>query len=211
MSVAVKLFIDKEKQRVLFAESDKDFVDVLFSFLTLPLGTIVRLLGKQSGVGCLDEVYKSVESLSVEHFQTEACKTMLLEPLSAAANQCDRLKVKVDYRNPRSIYVCSKNCYNDFSSVRNVICKACKGRHDMLLELPWNNNASVGYDADGVFIRSGRTLIITDDLLVAPASTCLVFSLFEKFGLNERADIKEEFLHLDKQKVSLNFKYTINF
>jgi hypothetical protein len=60
-TVAVnQLFIDKEKQKVLFAESDKEFVDVLFSFLTLPLGSIVRLLGKQSGVGCPDEVYKSV-------------------------------------------------------------------------------------------------------------------------------------------------------
>ncbi|XP_072151442.1 uncharacterized protein [Setaria viridis] len=86
-TVAVKLFLDKEKQRVLLAESDNDFVDVLFSFLTLPLGTIVRLLGKQSGAGCLDEVYKSVESLSIDHFQTKACKAMLLSPLNAAANQ----------------------------------------------------------------------------------------------------------------------------
>ncbi|GJN26557.1 hypothetical protein PR202_gb14496 [Eleusine coracana subsp. coracana] len=36
-TVEVKLFIDKERQKVLFAESDKDFVDVLFSFLMLPL------------------------------------------------------------------------------------------------------------------------------------------------------------------------------
>ena len=205
-TVAVKLFIDKEKQRVLFAESDKDFVDVLFSFLTLPLGTIVRLLGKQSGLGCLDEVYKSVASLSIEHFQTEACKTMLLAPLSSAATQCGRLKVKIDNTNPRSIYVCrSTTCHERvFSSVHNPICKSCKGLPCMLRELPGNGNAAVGYDADGVFVKSGPTLIITDDLQVAPASTCLVFSLLEKIGLNEGADIKEEFLHLDYSKVSLS-------
>ncbi|KAL6838849.1 hypothetical protein ACP4OV_031285 [Aristida adscensionis] len=55
-AIAVKLFVDKEKRKVLFAESDKEFVDVLFSFLTMPLGAIVRLLGKQSQAGCLDEV-----------------------------------------------------------------------------------------------------------------------------------------------------------
>nr|CAB3488123.1 unnamed protein product [Digitaria exilis] len=44
-------------------ESGKEFVDVLLSFLTLPLGTIVRLLGKESSLGCFDELYKSVESL----------------------------------------------------------------------------------------------------------------------------------------------------
>lgn len=71
-TVAVKLYIDKEKQKVLFAESDKEFVDELFSFLTMPLGTIVRVLGKRSEVGCLDELYKSVENLSEDHFQSKA-------------------------------------------------------------------------------------------------------------------------------------------
>uniref|UniRef100_A0A0E0KUL7 Uncharacterized protein n=1 Tax=Oryza punctata TaxID=4537 RepID=A0A0E0KUL7_ORYPU len=70
-TVAVKLYIDKEKKKVMLAESDKDFVDVLFSFLTLPLGTVVRLLGKQSQVGCFDLLYKSVENLSEDHFQTQ--------------------------------------------------------------------------------------------------------------------------------------------
>jgi hypothetical protein len=79
----VKLFVDKEKRKVLFAESDKEFVDVLFGFLTMPLGTIVRLLDKQSQMGCLHEVYKSVEDLSTEYFQTKACKAMLLKPLNA--------------------------------------------------------------------------------------------------------------------------------
>ncbi|WVZ86947.1 hypothetical protein U9M48_033658 [Paspalum notatum var. saurae] len=60
-TIEIKLFVDMEKRRVLFAEADKDFVDVLFSWLTLPLGTIARLLGKQSQMGCLDHVYRSVD------------------------------------------------------------------------------------------------------------------------------------------------------
>ncbi|KAF0892244.1 hypothetical protein E2562_014829 [Oryza meyeriana var. granulata] len=77
---------------MLFAESDKDFVDVLFGFLTLPLGTVVRLLGKESQAVCLDALYKSVEDLSTDYFQTKACKAMLLKPLNAAAKQCRQLK-----------------------------------------------------------------------------------------------------------------------
>ncbi|CAL5025668.1 unnamed protein product [Urochloa decumbens] len=208
-SVAVKLFIDKEKQKVLFAESDKEFVDVLFSFLTLPLGAIVRILDKQSGVGCLDEVYKSVESLSAEHFHTEACKTMLLCPHNAAASHYDRLKVKVDCRNIRSIYVCLEPCYDrGFSSVSGSICKSCNSRRLMHLKLPQNDNASVGYNGDGAFVKSGPKLIITDDLQVAPASTGLVFSLLDKFGLNEKADIEEKFLHLDYDKDGGGYKCT---
>ncbi|CAL5030268.1 unnamed protein product [Urochloa decumbens] len=209
-TVAVKLFIDKEKQKVLFAESDKEFVDVLFSFLTLPLGAIVRVLDKQSGVGCLDEVYKSVESLSTEHFHTEACKTMLLCPHNAAASHYDRLKVKVDCRNIRSIYVCLEPCYDrGFSSVSGSICKSCNSRRLMHLKLPQNDNASVGYNGDGAFVKSGPKLIITDDLQVAPASTGLVFSLLDKFGLNEKADIEEKFLHLDYDKIKSLLRRTL--
>lgn len=39
---SLKVMINKEKTKVLFAESDSDFVDVLLSFLTLPLGSIVN-------------------------------------------------------------------------------------------------------------------------------------------------------------------------
>ncbi|PON77709.1 hypothetical protein PanWU01x14_024650 [Parasponia andersonii] len=69
--------------QVLFAESDKDFVDVLLSFLTLPMGKIIRLADKKSGIGSMDELYKSVEALHRKCFWTKACKNMLLEPRSA--------------------------------------------------------------------------------------------------------------------------------
>ncbi|XP_014516124.1 uncharacterized protein LOC106773876 [Vigna radiata var. radiata] len=42
--LSLKYWVDKEKKRVIVAEADGDLVDVLFSFLTLPLGTIIRLL-----------------------------------------------------------------------------------------------------------------------------------------------------------------------
>ena len=204
-TVAVKLFIDKEKQRVLFAESDKEFVDVLFSFLTLPLGTIVRLLGKQSGVGCLDEVYKSVESLSIDHFQTKACKAMLLRPLNAAASQCGQLKMRLDDTNPREIGTClNPNCYmSSYSSVPDAVCKlsGC-GRALTFAEHPQIVHASFGYDGDGGFVKSGPKFIITDDLRVSPASTSVVFSLLDKFGLHDESNIEEKILELSSNKVS---------
>ena len=59
--------MDQEKSQVLFAEAGKDFVDALFSFLTLPLGTIARLVGKESQrklvtFGC-GSLYRSVANL----------------------------------------------------------------------------------------------------------------------------------------------------
>ena len=48
--VSLRILIDREKNHVLFAEAWKDFVDVLLGFLTLPLGTIARLVPKGSNV-----------------------------------------------------------------------------------------------------------------------------------------------------------------
>ena len=46
--ICLKLVVDRNKKKVVFAEANSDFVDILFSFLTLPMGTIVRLLANHS-------------------------------------------------------------------------------------------------------------------------------------------------------------------
>ncbi|KAE8818605.1 hypothetical protein D1007_03749 [Hordeum vulgare] len=180
-TVAVKLFIDKEKRRVLFAESDKEFVDVLFSFLTMPLGRIVRLFDKQSQVGCLDELYKSVESLAEGHFHAKVCKAMLLAPLNAAASHCDLLQVKVDDSNP----VCG--------NVMQYFGRWPESKHP----------AAVGdSNEDGVFVIGGSKFIITDDLQVSLASTRVMFCLFDQFGMPGNGSIEEKLIQLNSAKMA---------
>ena len=43
---SLKATVNKKKGKVLFAQVDSAFADVLLSFLTLPLGTIVKALSK---------------------------------------------------------------------------------------------------------------------------------------------------------------------
>jgi hypothetical protein len=42
--LTLKLLVDTKEQRVLYAEARKDVVDFLFSLLTLPVGTVVKIL-----------------------------------------------------------------------------------------------------------------------------------------------------------------------
>ncbi|KAF7003504.1 hypothetical protein CFC21_018807 [Triticum aestivum] len=191
-TVAVKLFIDKENKRVLFAESDQDFVVVLFSFLTLPLGTIVRRLGKQSQVGCLDQLYKSVEDLGEDHFHTKPCKTMLLSPRNAAAGHLRRLKVQVDDIDQSQFYACSRHM-GYFSSVPDVSCPFCFTNTMDKTIRDYNNPVEI-------FAKMRTKFIITDDLQVAPSSTGLMFSLMDKLELQEQENIEEVVLQLDSNK-----------
>ncbi|GJN01865.1 hypothetical protein PR202_ga19166 [Eleusine coracana subsp. coracana] len=205
-TIEVKLFVDHEKRKVLFAESDKEFVDVLFSFLAMPLGTIVRLLDKQSQIGCLDEIYRSVDALSLDCFETKACKGMLLAPLNAASSHCARLKINVDGTKSNEVYVCKgiKCCARvdkSFSSVPDSVCK-CGKVMESFGQSSQNDYDYAGDSKVGVFVEGCSKFIITDDLQVAPASTSLMLYLFEKLGVRDPANLKQEFHQFSSEKIT---------
>ncbi|KAG8043329.1 hypothetical protein GUJ93_ZPchr0458g22322 [Zizania palustris] len=210
-TVVVKLFVDKERSQVLFAESGTEFVDVLFSFLTMPLGTIVRLLSKHSKVGCLNEVYKSVEDLSTDYFQTKACKTMLLRPLNAAADLCDKLKVKID-TNPRAVYACrDTNCGSSDCTVSLVFGSICKCGKVMeyIGEWPQDPDDTAAAGSNGVFVKECLKFIITDDLQIAPASTSLMFSLLDQYGLQDPSFLEQKIVQLNSDKITSLLKRSL--
>ncbi|ESR49322.1 hypothetical protein CICLE_v10033960mg [Citrus x clementina] len=62
--VKLKLIIDKRDNKVLFAEAEKDFVDILFNLLYMPFGTVTRLLRDARMVGCTRNLYQSLGNLS---------------------------------------------------------------------------------------------------------------------------------------------------
>ncbi|PNX57440.1 DUF674 family protein, partial [Trifolium pratense] len=99
--VPITVLVDKEKSRVLYAEAGKDFVDVLFSFLTLPLGTIARLIAKESNIeavrfGSITSLYQSVSDLGEEHLWNKTCKEMLLQPRNSMVAYCQKMKLNID-------------------------------------------------------------------------------------------------------------------
>ncbi|XP_034705089.1 uncharacterized protein LOC117929012 isoform X1 [Vitis riparia] len=62
----LKLLINSEENKVIFAEAEKDFIDFLFNLLTLPIGTIVGFLPKEV---CLGGLHKSVKKLEGAYLQ----------------------------------------------------------------------------------------------------------------------------------------------
>ncbi|CAL4977907.1 unnamed protein product [Urochloa decumbens] len=80
VTLSMKLVIDKKAQLLLFAEASKDVVDFLFSLLALPVATAVKLLGKESMVGCVGNLYASVDKLNSAYVQGGVVKDALLCP-----------------------------------------------------------------------------------------------------------------------------------
>ncbi|KAL8544727.1 hypothetical protein ACS0TY_005090 [Phlomoides rotata] len=80
--LSMKLLVDSRSKRVLFADASKECVDFLFYILTLPVSTLIRLLGKQRMVGSLANLYKSIETLNECYIQPNKTKDTLLKPVS---------------------------------------------------------------------------------------------------------------------------------
>nr|XP_043637433.1 uncharacterized protein LOC122608397 [Erigeron canadensis] len=98
--IQLKVFIDNKKKKVMFAEAEEDFVEILFSFLTLPLGTIAKLSNKHGDskdlkFGSLSSLYESIENLDNKHFSNEHCKIALVNPTSSSVSLCQKLKVNL--------------------------------------------------------------------------------------------------------------------
>ncbi|KAH6796561.1 hypothetical protein C2S52_021115 [Perilla frutescens var. hirtella] len=101
----IKVVINKEKTTVLFAEAGSDFIDILLSFLLLPLGTIVKVVEKHYGdkapaIGSFSTLYNGIANLDSVHFNSESAKSLLLNPISNLKNCWRRLKL--NYTDPTS-------------------------------------------------------------------------------------------------------------
>ncbi|CAM0875290.1 unnamed protein product [Alopecurus aequalis] len=78
----MKLAVDRSRNRVLFADAGSDVVDVLLSFLTLPLSALRLIAGPSSSPGCLTNLCDSVNRLrNSELLKADACHGTPLMPM----------------------------------------------------------------------------------------------------------------------------------
>ncbi|MBA0870084.1 hypothetical protein Goshw_007646 [Gossypium schwendimanii] len=132
-TVSLKLLVDSTSQRVLFAESGKYFVDFVFNILSLPVGTVTRLLTKEQMVGSLGNLYDSLENMDDTYIQPTANKDTLLKPIvpDNAANVPPLLPtVESSNSRPTGIYRCvntyhRSSCGLYVANDSKSICPSC--------------------------------------------------------------------------------------
>ncbi|KAB5520370.1 hypothetical protein DKX38_024689 [Salix brachista] len=199
-TISLKAFVDKKSNRVAFVESDEVFVDILFSFLTMPTGTIIHLLSSlspQNGIGCMNHLYKSVENTDVMYFRTEACKDMLLLPHNAAAAYCKSLKLKIYDFDALRFFCCkSPDCtrygYKLWSHYKNLYC-GCGRPMSRIVNLSCQAPSNRGSDARnrGVFVKGLTRFVVCDNFQVMPVSTSASISILTKLGVMDTDTIEE--------------------
>jgi hypothetical protein len=207
-NVSLKLFIDKKRQRVLFAEADKKFVDFLLSIFTLPVGAVTRLL-KEGGlvVGSLPSLYRSIKNLSVTYIQPDKNKLFVLEPKVVMPGAELPLLLPNVGSTFRQLYKCptvGTSCFFYVAVDSGAICPSCKLKMDRnvrFVDSPSEIGAS-STSQEG-YVKGLITYMVMDDLEVKPLSSTTLVSLLNKFNVNanETGAIEEKVVDLGMDEV----------
>ncbi|KAI9085380.1 hypothetical protein K1719_032636 [Acacia pycnantha] len=159
----LKITVSKSKNKVLYANRG-DFVDFLFSFLTMPLGSILKIFGGNDWkLGSMHNLYESVKGLSTWYTSWNgnysSLNTPLLDLKVAPKYGCVRqpLIMVQEEKTPTYLY------WNDIVVIRNTKI--------------WNASELCVVDprcGDGIkgpsvgFVKRPAIFVVTDDLQVTP-------------------------------------------
>ncbi|KAM0043262.1 hypothetical protein Hdeb2414_s0010g00339191 [Helianthus debilis subsp. tardiflorus] len=153
-NMSLKLLVDRKGPRVLFAKVPKEFVDFLFHIFSMPLGTLIELLGSNQMVGCLGKLKESIESFNATYLQTGIKMDDIFNPKTAfnsntfllshdASSEVQSETSKAVYRCSNATTRCSSysntsyaSCRNNATLYANSICPNCSGSMNSKIVTP---------------------------------------------------------------------------
>ncbi|XP_050892560.1 uncharacterized protein LOC127098103 [Lathyrus oleraceus] len=209
--VPLKLYVDPENDKVVFAEASKVVIDFLFDFLCLPISTVVKLVSTNGMVGSLGNLYQSVENLNQSFMQPNQTKDVLLNPIAQIS--CNGISgfltsqkdEDLNYEQRTKLYMCSDRCNLCVTNDYTTRCAGSFDRHGHFGYYPCSNNMNfeVSYrnmkvDENKSFIHNGFvkdeiTFIVMDDLVIQPISKVSdISTLLKKFNVKDINTLQEK-------------------
>ena len=196
--IQVKLVLRKSDGKVLYAQGEKNFADLLLSFLTFPLGGVVHALGGSCSLGSIDALHKSIYDLDANKYLISMdVKYKLVNP--QLAPQFNFRNQILPSENPYGRYYCYYQGKNYQDSVKNNQFFITDEFRDDLgkyvrLDADLPRGCSQGYAI------GPRTYFTTDDLHFAPWSPISALNLINQMEtpLN---DLKEKVITIGKTEV----------
>jgi hypothetical protein len=82
-AIGLKLLVDSQSRKVLFAEAGKEFVDFLFGLTHIPIGSMMGLLwnhGMAGPAGSWSRLYESIQNLDSNCLHQSKEKFLMPEP-----------------------------------------------------------------------------------------------------------------------------------
>ncbi|KAM5556253.1 hypothetical protein ABKV19_023910 [Rosa sericea] len=196
-NVTLKLLIDTKGHKVLYAESGKEFVDFLFTIMSLPVGTVIRLLSKDSMVGSLGKLYDSIESIGDIYMLPDCNKDTLLKPKAViGSGDASLLLTNEESVAQKKVFMCV-NYHRYVADDPRAICPQC--RNSLSTEVPYVAPQATTAESSGGgrgYVKDVVTYMIMDNLEVKPMSTISCITMLNKFNVKEVGSLEEKVVHL---------------
>jgi hypothetical protein len=200
IQINLKLVIRKSDGKVLCAQGEQDFADLLLSFLTFPLGGINRILGENCSLGSIGVLYKSIAALNVNKYLiSEVAKNRLVDPCISPL-----LKLSKPILPILQPGVIEYNRYYGGGAYRVQFFKAVE---DNTSEENCDRIKLSNYESSHEgYVKNPALYVATDDLVIAPLSPISALGLLNRFKtpLN---DLKEKVVTIGIKEVRKSKTY----
>ncbi|GLJ10615.1 hypothetical protein SUGI_0131860 [Cryptomeria japonica] len=178
----VRFLINTKTQRIVYAEAGKEFVDFLFSFLSMPIGSILKLLyalESSRKIGSVSNLYDSMEKFPSQFLITD--KSQLLDPKF----------ITPYFNNSLSIEAPATQI---FVSVENHLVQLRQDTYNS-----GSSSQTAGQGKSG-YVKEMLTFIITDDLKIKGSSTITSITLLNQLNIKDLTDLEERTAIVDRNK-----------
>ncbi|KAG6644050.1 hypothetical protein I3843_08G028200 [Carya illinoinensis] len=199
--ISLKLWIDKKRNRLLFAEAGKDFVDFLLETFTLPIITVAGFLKTEDTAGCLQSLYESIENLSDTFIRRGVSKDLVLKPKVVMSGATDsRLLPRVESYTFSKFYLC-RTCVCSYCTYQIMTsgpsCKECHSSqvYDVSPEVEEfisENKESGNFK----FVKKSVAYMVMDDLKMKPMSANTFITLLLEYNVKDVGAIEEKVVAL---------------
>jgi len=203
IQINVKLVTRKSDGRILYAQGEQDFADLLLSFLAFPLGGVVRKLGGHCSVGNIDSLYKSIINLDeTKYLVSKEAKNRLVDPHLALKFKLSKEILPIDEPCVRSYYCYyeSENYEKSVTYNKFFITDECRsdeksGTYKLLLLFAESPRGS-----DEGYVKGPRAYMATDDLVLTPWSPISALHLINHLEVPLN-DLKEKHITIGAKEV----------
>jgi hypothetical protein len=201
-TIPVKVLVDKHSNKVVFVETTTDFVYTLFSFLSLPLATIVSLLATTDNnnelqqpesspfLGNIKNLYQTVQNLNSEDvWNNQVCKQMLLHPKNPCESLCMDLFLNI---NPSTKFYGCGSC-KKITNYRNIVCTCGKPANREIKNM---DAQKVTFDRE-----SGPMFLVSDNLKIVSSSWMTSMQMLIESRISNSTQLEEVTHDIGKQEV----------
>ncbi|CAL1393445.1 unnamed protein product [Linum trigynum] len=200
VKMKLKLIVDKKRNKVIYAEAQKDFVDLLIYLLSLPLSAVVKYLDSTTVPGSIGKLHRSVDSImkagyikpshdDKKHLTAAGYSSILVPHLLTHVPILPRLTSASPGAVTRTLYNCQKNHRHVKEMAASVWCMYCGTEMNTEVEFSESSSTRVVVEAD--YVKDMVPYMVADDLSVSPLNSASVFASLDGCHPGDMVEEKE--------------------